>query len=508
MAEGRNLVSELYSARAPDAPLFLTPEGTTVTTRAALERIGRMSAALAELGVRPGDRMSVKLDKSLDAILLAHACFHRGAILHPLNTGYTDPEIGALLADAEPTLLVCEDAERDRLVPIVEASGMRVASLSDIGGFADAGAGIVPPVAPPPGPHGAAALLYTSGTTGKPKGALITHANLIENARALATIWQLGPDDVLLHALPVYHAHGLLTSLNTFITAGGSVLLLPRFEPDAVLSALSRTTVMMGVPTHYARLAAEPALKQAIGADFRFAISGSAPLPTELGRRFEAAAGVPIVERYGSTEAAIVAAVLPERSDRLGWVGWALPGVEIRVAAKDGTTSTHGIGILETRGPHVFAGYWRNEAATAAAFTEDGCFVTGDIAEIDDGGCVRILGRDKDLIISGGLNVYPAEIEDALLAGEGIAAAAVFGVPHPDFGEAVVAAVEIAPGRALDERGTIAELRTRLAAYKTPKRVLSVDAIPRNTMGKMLKGALRDTYADLFASPETPSPKT
>ena len=508
MADGGNLVSELYLARAPDAPLFLMPEGATVTTRAALERIGRMAAALAERGVRPGGRLSFKLDKSLDAILLAHACFHRGAILHPLNTGYTDPEIGALLADAEPALLVCEDAERDRLAPIAEASGTRIASLSEIRGLADAGAGIVPPVAPPPGPHGAAALLYTSGTTGKPKGALITHANLIENARALATIWQLGPDDVLLHALPVYHAHGLLTSLNTFLAAGGSVLLLPRFDLDAVLPALSQTTVMMGVPTHYARLAAEPTLKQAIGSTFRFAISGSAPLPTELGRRFAAAAGVPIVERYGSTEAAIVAAVPPDRSDRLGWVGWALPGEEIRISAKDGTRTAQGIGILETRGPHVFAGYWRNESATAAAFTEDGWFVTGDIAEIDDDGCVRILGRDKDLIISGGLNVYPAEIEDALLASPGISAAAVFGVPHPDFGEAVVAAVELGPNAILDERRTIADLRTQLAAYKTPKRIVAVDAIPRNTMGKTLKGPLRDTHADLFASTETPSIKT
>mgnify|MGYP002712964845 CR=1 FL=1 len=492
-----NLIEDLYSARPADGALFIKPDGQVVNTAKALSHIAALSAGLRAEGVVAGDRVSVKLPKSVEGILLAHAVLHAGGILHPLNDTYTDSEIAALLADAEPAVMVCDPAEADRLGPLAARAGATLRTYAPGGGtirpVRDA-----PATASLPAGHDGAALLYTSGTTGKPKGALITHRNLIGSARSLAGVWDLGPRDVLLHALPIYHAHGLLTSINTLLAAGGAIRLLDRFDPRAVLTALSRTTLMMGVPTHYARLLAEPALADAIGPGFRLAISGSSALPTALGEEFRRITGVPLLERYGSTEAAIIAAVPPDCDDRPGWVGWPLPDVEVRVHGTGGENARTGIGELETRGPHVFAGYWNNPPATREAFTADGWFRTGDIAEIDDTGCVRILGRSRDLVITGGLNVYPAEVENALTSLPGVAAAAVFGVPHPDFGEAVVAAVEVSPGTSLDEKATITALREQLAAYKTPKRILSVEAIPRNAMGKITKPALRDAFVHLF----------
>lgn len=490
-----NVIEVLYGMRPAQATLFIESDGSVTDTGTALARIAAVSASLTAAGVVRGDRVSVKLPKSVDAILTAHAVLHAGAILHPLNESYTDSEIAALLADAEPTLLICDPAEVERLGPLATMAGARIHTIAPTSDAQHLG----PQAALAPDANDGAALLYTSGTTGKPKGALITHQNLIGNAQALATNWDLGPRDILLHALPVYHAHGLLTSINVMLASGGAIRMLEKFDPDTVLSALSQTTLMMGVPTHYARLLSEPGLADAIGPDFRFAISGSSALPVALGARFSVTTGVPILERYGSTEAAIVVAVPPGHPDRLGWVGWPLHGVEIRVQGEGESPSSHGIGELQTRGPHVFAGYWNNPAATKEAVGTDGWFRTGDIAEIDATGCVRILGRSKDLVITGGLNVYPAEVENALMALPDVTAAAVFGVPHPDFGEAVVAAVELAAGAHLDEAEAIAALRQKLAAYKTPKRLLVAEAIPRNAMGKILKPALREAHAQMFS---------
>lgn len=345
--------------------------------------------------------------------------------------------------------------------------------------------------------HAPAALLHTSGATGRPKGALITHGNLAHSARALAEVWRLGPGDVLLHALPAFHAHGLLTAINVMLEAGGAVCFLARFEPGSVLRELPRCTVLMGVPTHYARLVREPGLAAAAAGAFRLAISGSAPLPAETAQEFRRVTGMEIIERYGSTEAAIVTALPAGAAGRRGWVGWPLPGVRVRVANEHGRFESAATGVLETRGHNVFAGYWHRP--DEPAFTEDGWFVTGDVAEIDPQGCVRILGRQTDVVITGGLNVYPREVEDVLARCPGVAGAAVFGAPHPDFGEAVVAVVETAPSGEFDESACIRYLKTEVASYKAPKRIVPVRSIPRNELGKVAKAELRERFRGLFA---------
>ena len=497
-----NLYHALYAGKGERAAIIV-PGGATYTY-AALERTtGRVAAALAATGVTRGDRVSFLMEKSPAPIVLAHACLRLGAILHPLNTSYTNVEISALLADAVPRLLVGEERAAGRLKPIAEATGARFATLGDGDsgslGMLAASARELPPIADVGGDD-VAAILYTSGTTGRPKGAMITHRNLIESANALDEVWGVTERDALLHALPVYHAHGLLTSLNVMLRAGASVIFLPRFEVRDVVAALPLATVMMGVPTFYARLLKEPGIDAAMS-HMRVLISGSAPLPLDLADRFERATGHTLIERYGSTEAAIITAIPPGTKGRAGWVGWPLPGVEVRLRHDDGSRSARGIGVLETRGHNVFRGYWRNPEADALALLEGGWFDQGDIAEVDAEGCIRLLGREKDLIISGGLNVYPKEVETVLDTLAGIETSAVFGVPHPDFGEAVVAAVELKVGHVLDEAAAVAGARAQLAAYKTPKRILAVAEIPRNRMGKVDKKVLREEWKGLFTGP-------
>ena len=493
-----NLIHTLYGNRDAAAPAFLRSGGAALTTGDALAAIDRAAGALAACGVKPGERVSVRVEKCVEAVFLAHACFRIGAVLHPMNTAYTPREVEALLEDARPALLVCDPAERETFAPAARRLGCRVEDLrGDQGSLADLARACEP--APPVvevRQETPAALLYTSGTTGRPKGALITHGNLAASARALVEVWRLGRGDVLMHALPAYHAHGLLTAVNVMLTAGGAICFLPRFDAESVLRELPRCTVMMGVPTHYARLLKEPGLADAVGRPFRLAISGSAPLPPETAQEFRDVTGIEIIERYGSTEAAIITAVPPGTDRRRGWVGWPLPGIAVRAANEEGRFTASATGVLETRGHNVFAGYWNRPEEQA--FTEDGWFVTGDVAEIDGEGCVRILGRETDVVITGGLNVYPKEVEDALDRHERVSSSAVFGVPHPDFGEAVTAVVETATPAAFDESACIGYLKTELASFKVPKRILVVDAIPRNDLGKVAKAALRERYRDLF----------
>lgn len=491
-----NLYSALYNHRSPDSRAYRFGHGEWRTTAQLVDGIGRMAFALTTFGVEAGDRVSFKLEKFEEVLLLAHACLQIGAVLHPLNTAYTDAEIAYLVSDAAPKLFVCMAEERARFEALL---AVPVATLSPGGAgtlgarFAEAAPKIG--VAELAGTE-TAALLYTSGTTGRPKGACITHCNLALGAASLADVWSIEGYDVLLHTLPMYHAHGLLTSVNTILTGGGAIHFLDGFAIDDVLAALNDATVMMGVPTHYSRLLNSGRLAASPNR-LRLAISGSAPLPVELSARFLDVTGLEIIERYGATETAIVTALPSGTTGRSGWVGWALPGVEIRVRSDDGRTSPTGVGGLETRGHNIFRGYWNNEVADRAAFTEDGWFITGDVAEIDAFGCVRLLGRSKDLVITGGLNVYPKEVEDALDALVAGGESAVFGVPHPDFGEAVVAVVESAPAE-LAEAEIQQSLRMTLAPYKVPKRIIAVDEIPRNRLGKVLKNALRDAHRDLF----------
>lgn len=488
----KNLHHAIYYGKG-DRPALSVPGGSRLTYADMERAAAAMAVALSAKGVVRGDRVSFLTEKSPLVVILAHACLRLGAVLHPLNTGYTNAEIEGLLADAEPRLLISDEAGAQRLSPLAAASRIGFATLEALCEPVD---DKPLPVADVAGTD-TAAILYTSGTTGRPKGAMITHENLVESARALGKVWEIAASDRLLHALPVFHAHGLLTAINTMLVAGAEVLFLPRFEPREVMAALPDATVMMGVPTFYARLLKEPDIAAATRS-MRLFISGSAPLPLELAAQFHRATGHTIVERYGSTEAAIITAIPPGTTDRTGWVGWPLPGVEVRVLRDDKSRAADGIGVLETRGHNVFSGYWRNAAADAEAFTSDGWFNTGDIAEIDAAGCIRLLGREKDLIISGGLNVYPKEVETVLDTLPGIETSAVFGVPHPDFGEAVVAAVEVRPGAEIDERSLIAASRECLAAYKCPKRILQVAEIPRNRMGKVDKKVLREEWRKLF----------
>ena len=503
MGAQANLYDAIHASADPSRVALRFPCDAPLTYDALHRACGRYTAALATLGVRPSDRVSFRLEKSLEVIFLAHACLRLGAVLHPINPAYTEDELVFFLSDAAPRLLVCHEAESKRLRRLVQTTGALLETLeTDDGGTLGRRA-----CATSEHPHihccdavDAAAILYTSGTTGRPKGAIITHGNLTASARALGKVWALGPDDVLLHALPLYHAHGLLTALNSMLVAGGAVLLMPRFEAREVIAQLPRATVMMGVPTFYARLLKQSDLETAIAPSLRLFISGSAPLPAEVADAFAARTDRRILERYGSTEAAVITALPAGTSGRAGWVGWPLPGIELCLRTKDGSRLDRGVGTLLTRGHNVFKGYWRNPAADRESFTDDGWFITGDIAEIDETGCVRIIDREKDLVISGGLNVYPKEIEMVLESMPGIQAAAAFGARHSDFGEAVIAVVEpTQPGTALDEAAVIAVLRQRLAAYKIPKRVLTVEALPRNHLGKILKTVLRERYREILS---------
>jgi malonyl-CoA/methylmalonyl-CoA synthetase len=461
----------------------------------------RVAAELAARGVGPGDRVALQVEKSAEAVLCYLACLRRGAVCVPLNPAYTDAETAFLLRDAAPRLYVCDPARRGALEPAAREAG--VAELATLG--AD-GAGTLDawraraPLAEIAQSRGSdvAAILYTSGTTGRPKGAMLTHANLAANAQALVALWRFSADDVLLHALPIFHAHGLFVALHCALLSGCRLLFLPRFDAERVASLLPRATVFMGVPTHYTRLLALPGSLRERCRGMRLFVSGSAPLSAAAHREFSAATGHAILERYGMTEALMITSN-PYDERVPGSVGMALPGVLLRVVDAEGRALPPGeTGRLELRGPSVFAGYWRLPEKTREEILPDGFFRSGDLARIAPDGRVTLVGRARDLVISGGLNVYPAEVEAALDALPGVAESAVIGVAHPDFGEGVAAVVVADGSRALDEAGVRAGLEACLARFKHPRRVFFVDALPRNAMGKVEKAALRERYRDAF----------
>ena len=498
---------EILVARAPrlDKIAIESADGRSFSYGELYARAGRAARALVDLGVEPGDRVAAQIDKSPDAIVLALACFRAGAALLPLNTAYTLPELEYFLGDARPALTLCRPASLEAVrelgaklaLPAVESLGSR-----RDGGFAEAIAAArseLPPVARAADDY--AAILYTSGTTGRSKGAMLTHENLSSNAETLADLWRFGPDDVLIHALPVFHTHGLFVATNVALLAGATMIFQPRFDADAVMAAMPRATSLMGVPTFYTRLLDHPGLTRAGCAHMRVFISGSAPLLSETHERWRAATGHAILERYGMTECGMITSNPYEGERRAGTVGFPLPDVTLRIADPDvGTPVPIGsVGVIELRGPNVFKGYWRMPEKTASEFRPDGFFITGDLGLIDDRGYVHIVGRAKDLIISGGFNVYPKEIESEIDAIEGVLESAVIGLPHPDFGEGVAAIVVASPAAALDEAAIFRAIEGRLARYKTPKRVIFVDELPRNAMGKVQKAALRETYKGLYA---------
>jgi malonyl-CoA/methylmalonyl-CoA synthetase len=467
-------------------------------------RAGRAARALVESGVEPGDRVAAQIDKSPDAVVLALACFKAGAALLPLNPAYTLAELEYFLADAAPALTVCRPEALDSVRALVAKLGLNaVDSLGAQrnGSFADkiaASAEELPTVAR--GPDDLAAILYTSGTTGRSKGAMLTHDNLASNALALADLWRFSADDALIHALPVFHTHGLFVAVNVALVAGATMIFQPRFDAEAVVAALPRATTLMGVPTFYTRLLDCPRLTRETTAHMRLFVSGSAPLLAETHARWRERTGHVVLERYGMTETNMIASNPYEGERRPGAVGFPLPGVSVRVADSDsGAILPQGaVGVVEVKGRNVFKGYWRMPEKTASEFRADGFFITGDLGVVDADGYLHIVGRAKDLIISGGFNVYPKEIESEIDAIDGVVESAVIGVPHPDFGEGVTAVVVARPSADLDEAAILSALAGRLAKYKQPKRVLFAAELPRNAMGKVQKAALRETHKAIY----------
>ncbi len=490
------------SAGRDGATFAETPDGAVTTYGDMWAGARRIASVLVAHGLAPGDRVAVQAEKSLPVLQTYLATVMAGGVFLPLNTAYTDAEVDYFLTDAEPAVFVCDPGRRAAQAPIAEKAGAR--AVLDVGAdgtgtlteAAAAASDAFEPVAR--GAEDLAAILYTSGTTGRSKGAMLTHGNLASNAEALVATWRFTAEDVLVHALPIFHTHGLFVASNVILAVGGRTLFFPKFDADAVIAAMPRATAMMGVPTFYVRLLDHPGLAEA-ARGMRLFVSGSAPLLEETHKRFEEITGQAILERYGMTETGMITSNPYDGERRAGTVGFPLPGISIRVANEEGAVLPDGeIGIVEVKGPNVFSGYWRMPEKTAEEFRDDGWFITGDLGMIDGKGYLNLVGRAKDLVISGGYNVYPKEIEAAIDDVPGVVESAVIGLPHPDFGEGVAAVVVRETGAAIDEAGIVEAVAGGLARYKQPKRVFFVDALPRNTMGKVQKAELRKTYEDTF----------
>jgi len=502
-----NYLFSLFRAAAPaDGAVFIrTHDGRVITYGDLVATSGRYANLLTSLGVQPGDRVAVQVEKSPEAILLYLACVRAGAVFLPLNTAYTLNELDYFLGDSEPRVVVVAPEAEAKVTELAHRLGVaHTLTLAT-----DGVGGTLPQRARDQSPEfrdvdreagDLAAILYTSGTTGRSKGAMLTHANLASNAATLKESWRFTGRDVLLHALPIYHSHGLFVACNVTLMAGGSMIFLPKLDADQIFRFLPEATTMMGVPTFYVRLLQDARLIKAATSHIRLFVSGSAPLLAETHTEWEARTGHRILERYGMTETNMNTSNPYDGARVPGSVGPPLPGVEARVTDPEtGALLPVGeIGMIEVRGPNVFVGYWRMPEKTKAEFRPDGFFITGDLGRIDEKGYVWILGRGKDLVISGGFNVYPKEVESEIDAIPGVDESAVIGLPHKDFGEGVTALVTLKPGARLTEAGVLAALSDRLAKYKQPKRVIFVDALPRNTMGKVQKNLLRDQYADLY----------
>lgn len=499
-----NLFTRLI-AQTPDPSrtAIETALGQRITYADLIARSGQMANALTALGVTPGDRVAVQIEKSVEAILLYLATVRAGAVFLPLNTGYTPAEIEYFLGDAQPAVFVCDPARQAALEGPARAAGARIVTLDADGqGSLTDAAKTAPETFETVEREGAdlAALLYTSGTTGRSKGAMLSHENLYSNAVALQDAWRYSASDVLIHALPIFHTHGLFVATNLTFLSGASMIFLPKFDAERILDLMPRATVLMGVPTFYVRLLESPRLDQSATAHMRLFISGSAPLLAETHRAWQARTGHAILERYGMTETNMSTSNPYDGQRVAGTVGQPLPGVELIVTDPDsGARLPDGqIGMIEVRGPNVFSGYWQMPEKTAAELRANGFFITGDLGMVDDSGYVHIVGRGKDLIISGGYNIYPKEVETEIDAIDGVNESAVIGLPHGDFGEAVAAIVVPTGKVALTEADILAPLEQRLARFKQPKRVIFVDELPRNTMGKVQKNLLRDQYGALF----------
>ncbi len=506
MTDNANLYHRLAAGFKPTAHALELPDGTGYTFADVERHSARAANVLSNLGLSTGDRVSVIAEKSLPYLWLYLGCLRAGFVFHPLNPGYTQTELAFFLANAGTRALLYDASGATQALPAADDCPGIVHRLSlDSHGGDDFCTRMLS--APEEfatvemAGQDSAALLYSSGTTGTPKGIRITHENLYSNAQALREAWEFSADDILVHALPVFHVHGLFITLGPALLAGTTLRWLPRFNAAEVIAAMPGATMMAGVPTYYSRLLASDAFDADVCASIRVFISGSAPLSEAVFHAFEQRTGHRILERYGMTETGILTSNPLHGERKPSSVGPVLPGVGIRVVDDAGIAlSGDVIGAVQVRGDNVFPGYWELPAATDKAFSDGGWFDTGDQGYLDDDQYLFIAGRSKDMVISGGLNVYPKEIERDIERMEGVAEAAVFGVPHADFGEAVVAAVVATAGKSVDEGATIAALKTTLAAFKVPKRILLLDDLPRNTMGKVQKNKLRERYDDLFSA--------
>lgn len=481
-----DVIAKLKAGAATPGHVWLQGD-TPVTYDDLLTETGRMANALRALGLAKGDRLLCQVEKCEAVLTLYLACLRTGVVFLPVNPGYTVAETLHFLTDAEPALALVA-ADRVSLISDKCNEAMGMEAFLEMA--SQKRTEFVDPVA---SPDDLAAILYTSGTTGRSKGVMLSRENLASNAEALVRLWRFTEADVLLHVLPVFHTHGLFVATNCALYAGASMIFQRSFSPDAVLAALPGATVMMGVPTFYARLLADPRLTPAACAQVRLFISGSAPLSPATHAEWRERTGHVILERYGMTETNMITSNPYAGARKAGTVGLPLPGVEVRITGLEGVLPQGEAGAIEVRGPNVFGGYWRMLEQTAKEF-RDGWFITGDLGAFDDEGYLSILGRAKDLVITGGLNVYPAEVEAAIDDLPGVAASAVIGVPHPDFGEAVVACVV----GSVEPEAIRAALRERLAGFKIPKRVVVMAELPRNAMGKVQKAELRKTFAHLF----------
>ncbi|GAB2185541.1 malonate--CoA ligase [Roseibium sp. LAB1] len=498
------LYDQLFGKHAgKTTPFLIFQDGSILTHAEFLQNAAQIAHVLTDNGMVAGDRLAAQVEKSATALALYAACAQTGIVFLPLNTAYTVDELSYFIENSGAKTVVCAGASKTLLDPVASNLGARLETLN-----ADGTGSLTDQAKAKPSefatveraPDDLAAFLYTSGTTGRSKGAMLTHANLLSNAQTLADLWQFTDKDVLLHALPIFHTHGLFVATNVSLVAGGAILFLPKFDLDAMIALMPKATSMMGVPTFYTRLLQDERFTAELTKGMRLFISGSAPLLAETHRQFEERTGHRILERYGMTETNMNTSNPYQGERRAGTVGFPLPGVELKITdpATGDTLPPETVGQIEVRGPNVFKGYWQMPEKTAAELRQDGFFITGDLGMIDADGYVHIVGRNKDLIISGGYNIYPKEIELILDAQPGVRESAVIGVPHSDFGETVLGLVVPDSKEKPDLDAILAVAGTSLARFKHPRKLVLVDSLPRNTMGKVQKNVLREQFKGTF----------
>ena len=499
------LYDALFGRHLGQATVFLQmQDGTTLTHGQFLQQAAQYAHVLTNFGLTPGDRVAVQIEKSPQSLAIYAACVQAGLIFLPLNTAYTASELSYFVEDSGARVLICDPKSQESLTPLAQTTGAQLETMDALGSGSFAQKAAPQPTEFSTVPRKAedlAAFLYTSGTTGRSKGAMLTQNNLLSNAEVLTDHWAFTATDVLLHALPIFHTHGLFVATNIALLSGCKILFLPKFDREAIIALLPQATSMMGVPTFYTRLLDDPRFDRALTGHMRLFISGSAPLLAETHKLFEERSGHRILERYGMTETNMTTSNPYEGERRAGTVGFPLPGIELKItnSATGKTLAQGNIGEIEVRGPNVFKGYWNMPEKTAEELRSDGFFMTGDLGMVDADGYVHIVGRNKDLIISGGFNIYPKEIETVLDAQEDVLESAVIGVPHPDFGETVLALLVPNSERTPDLDAIQSHISEHLARFKLPKKLIVLSHLPRNTMGKVQKNTLRDQFRNVFA---------